>query len=189
MNWEAKGGKSNSQFRKTLDQRFVIKEMSKQEYQSFLDFAPHYIQYAIDCVQSKRATAFTKIVGAYRICLMKSTTIGSAKAVKIDVIVMENLFYGKRCQQIFDLKGSERNRLINVQAGSGTSSSGAGIASSSTNAASSAKLAANVNSSAAGANSANGANSDKELVLLDENFLRCINDFIFSFRCFIVLRN
>lgn len=147
VNWDAKGGKSNSQFRKTLDNRFVIKEMSKQENQSFLEFAPHYVQYMIDCVQSKRATVFAKIVGAYRICLMKNTTI-SSKAVKIDVIVMENLFYGKRCQQVFDLKGSERNRLVNVQAQSGSKS---GTASSSNS----------------------NRDIDKDLVLLDENFLRC----------------
>jgi hypothetical protein len=51
MNWEAKGGKSNSQFRKTLDNRFVIKEMSKQEVQSFLDFAPKYVQYITSAIQ------------------------------------------------------------------------------------------------------------------------------------------
>jgi 1-phosphatidylinositol-3-phosphate 5-kinase len=53
MNWEAKGGKSNSQFRKTLDNRFILKEMSRQEVQSFLDFAPKYIQYMTSCIQNK----------------------------------------------------------------------------------------------------------------------------------------
>ncbi len=52
INWEAKGGKSNSQFRKTLDDRFVIKEMSKQEVQSFLDFAPKYVQYITSAIQN-----------------------------------------------------------------------------------------------------------------------------------------
>jgi 1-phosphatidylinositol-3-phosphate 5-kinase len=53
MNWEAKGGKSNSQFRKTLDNRFIIKEMSRQENQSFLKFAPNYIQYLSESIQNK----------------------------------------------------------------------------------------------------------------------------------------
>mgnify|MGYP002787853272 CR=1 FL=1 len=53
INWEAKGGKSNSQFRKTFDNRFIIKEMSKQEVQSFLEFAPDYIQYLTDSLQNK----------------------------------------------------------------------------------------------------------------------------------------
>ena len=56
MNWEAKGGKSNSQFRKTLDNRFILKEMSRQEIQSFLDFAPKYIQYITSCIQNKVIT-------------------------------------------------------------------------------------------------------------------------------------
>jgi 1-phosphatidylinositol-3-phosphate 5-kinase len=56
MNWEAKGGKSNSQFRKTLDNRFVIKEMSRSEVQSFLEFAPDYIQYLSDSIQNKVMT-------------------------------------------------------------------------------------------------------------------------------------
>ena len=53
MNWDAKGGKSNSQFRKTIDNRFVLKEMSKQEVQSFLEFAPQYLQYITDNIQNK----------------------------------------------------------------------------------------------------------------------------------------
>jgi 1-phosphatidylinositol-3-phosphate 5-kinase len=113
MNWEAKGGKSNSQFRKTLDNRFVLKEMSKQEVEWFLEIAPHYIEYLIDCIKNNKPTTLAKIIGAYRICLVKNTTI-SKKAVKMDVIVLENLFYSKSVTQVFDLKGSERNRLVNV---------------------------------------------------------------------------
>jgi 1-phosphatidylinositol-3-phosphate 5-kinase len=155
MNWDAKGGKSNSQFRKTIDNRFVLKEMSKQEVQSFLEFTPQYVQYITDNIQNKvlinflffllvfflkiylkKATALAKILGAYQICLMKNTTI-SSKAVKMDVIVMENLFYGKKFSQVFDLKGSERNRMVNV-------------------------------------NNQTNKQEEKDLVLLDENFLRCI---------------
>jgi 1-phosphatidylinositol-3-phosphate 5-kinase len=134
MNWDAKGGKSNSQFRKTLDNRFVLKEMSKQETQSFVEFAPQYVQYITDSIQNKKSTALAKILGAYRICLMKNTSIAS-KAVKMDVIVMENLFYNKKLTQVFDLKGSERNRMINV--------------------------------------TQQQNQADKDIVLLDENFLRC----------------
>ena len=58
MNWDAKGGKSNSQFRKTIDNRFVLKEMSKQEVQSFLEFAPQYVQYITDNIQNKVSINF-----------------------------------------------------------------------------------------------------------------------------------
>jgi 1-phosphatidylinositol-3-phosphate 5-kinase len=64
---------------------------------------------------------------------MKNSALGATKAVKIDVLVLENLFYSTKYTQVFDLKGSERNRLINTH----------------------------------------GKQQEKELVLLDENFLRC----------------
>lgn len=68
---------------------------------------------------------------------MKNTSIAS-KAVKMDVVVLENLFYDKNLTQVFDLKGSERNRMINV---------------------------------------AQQPNKppEKDIVLLDENFLRCMH--------------
>lgn len=85
---------------------------------------------------------------------MKNTTIAS-KAVKIDVIVMENLFYSKKTSQVFDLKGSERNRLVNVpQQG----------------------LKPELNQAF--------QQHEKELVLLDENFLRCNKYILFELSIF-----
>merc|ERR1719341_2702827 len=37
--WEAMGGKSGLLFYKTTDDRFILKQMSRFEYQSFLEFA------------------------------------------------------------------------------------------------------------------------------------------------------
>lgn len=142
VNWEAKGGKSNLQFRKTLDNRFILKEMSRQEVSSFVEFAPQYINYLIDSIQNKKATSMAKIFGAYRICMVKNAAISSSKAIKIDIIVMENLFVNNKSKsiKIFDLKGSERNRLINVNQSSGQT--------------------------------VTNESGDQDLVLLDENFLR-----------------
>ena len=39
-------------FRKTIDNRFVLKEMSKQEVKSFLEFAPQYVQYISNSIQN-----------------------------------------------------------------------------------------------------------------------------------------
>lgn len=143
MNWDAKGGKSNSQFRKTLDNRFILKEMSRQEVASFVEFAPQYIKYLIDSLENKKPTLMAKIFGAYKIC-MKNSAISSSKATKIDLIVMENLFIADQFKnvQIFDLKGSERNRLINVN-----------------------QLDTPILTKQSGY-------CDKDVVLLDENFLR-----------------
>ncbi|KAG1683157.1 1-phosphatidylinositol 3-phosphate 5-kinase [Nymphon striatum] len=43
--WKAHGGKSGSIFCKTHDDRFILKQMSKLEVQSFAVFAAHYFKY------------------------------------------------------------------------------------------------------------------------------------------------
>ncbi len=45
--WAAKGGKSGSNFCKTVDDRFILKQMSRFEMQSFLDFGPHYFNHLV----------------------------------------------------------------------------------------------------------------------------------------------
>ncbi|KAI8425965.1 hypothetical protein MSG28_004953 [Choristoneura fumiferana] len=47
--WAARGGKSGSTFCKTTDERYVLKEMTKPEWQQFLEFAPHYFNYVTSC--------------------------------------------------------------------------------------------------------------------------------------------
>jgi hypothetical protein len=73
----------------------------------------------------------------------------------MDVIVLENLFYSKKISQVFDLKGSERNRLVNV--------------------------------------TQQANKQEKDLVLLDENFLICnnhnqLNSWFFFLFVFVQLR-
>ncbi|XP_013386893.1 1-phosphatidylinositol 3-phosphate 5-kinase-like [Lingula anatina] len=111
INWLAKGGKSGSAFCKTQDDRYILKQMSKPEVQSFLEFAPHYIEYTLKSHTDKSPTALAKIVGAYRIGFRNNQT---NMATKQDLLVMENLFYpqSKKITQVYDLKGSERNRLV-----------------------------------------------------------------------------
>lgn len=43
--WAAKGGKSGATFAKTLDERFIVKQIDRKELQMFLDFAPAYFAY------------------------------------------------------------------------------------------------------------------------------------------------
>lgn len=93
---------------KLLDDRFIVKQMSRFEIQSFLDFAPHYFDYMTTAFQEKRPTVLAKIVGVFRIGFKNSVT---TSASKMDILIMENLFYGRSISQKFDLKGSIRNRL------------------------------------------------------------------------------
>ncbi|GFO23856.1 1-phosphatidylinositol-3-phosphate 5-kinase, partial [Plakobranchus ocellatus] len=51
--WEAKGGKSGSAFSKTDDDRFILKQMSNMEVDSFEKFGPQYFQYLKTCLSEE----------------------------------------------------------------------------------------------------------------------------------------
>ncbi|KAI9502783.1 hypothetical protein BX070DRAFT_235203 [Coemansia spiralis] len=89
MAYDAKGGKSGSAFLHTHDKRFVIKQL--------LD------------ISDWNADMLVKIFGFCRVSYRSATT---GKSVKMNVIIMENLFYERECARVYDLKGSERNRLV-----------------------------------------------------------------------------
>ncbi|XP_053218970.1 1-phosphatidylinositol 3-phosphate 5-kinase isoform X3 [Podarcis raffonei] len=112
--WQARGGKSGAAFYVTEDDRFILKQMPRLEVQSFLDFAPHYFMYITNAVQQKKPTALAKILGVYRIGY-KNSQNNTEK--KLDLLVMENLFYGRKMAQVFDLKGSLRNRNVKTDTG------------------------------------------------------------------------
>ncbi|NXP57618.1 FYV1 kinase, partial [Chloropsis cyanopogon] len=117
MPWQARGGKSGAAFYVTEDDRFILKQMPRLEVQSFLDFAPHYFTYITNAVQHKKPTALAKILGVYRIGY-KNSQNNTEK--KLDLLVMENLFYGRKMAQVFDLKGSLRNRNVKTDTGKET---------------------------------------------------------------------
>ncbi|CAL9690735.1 unnamed protein product [Knipowitschia caucasica] len=114
VNWQARGGKSGAVFYATADDRFILKQMPRLEVQSFLDFAPHYFTYISGATQQTRPTALAKILGVYRIGY-KNSQNNTEK--KLDLLVIENLFYGRKMAQVFDLKGSLRNRNVKTDSG------------------------------------------------------------------------
>lgn len=99
-----------------LDDRFVLKEMSRLEILPFLEFAPQYFAYIHSRQLNRRPTLLCKIVGVYKV-RYRNTVKGSS--FNSNLLVMENLFYNKNISHIFDLKGSVRNRLVdpNTQEG------------------------------------------------------------------------
>ncbi|KAI9264771.1 hypothetical protein BY458DRAFT_513934 [Sporodiniella umbellata] len=109
IKWDSSGGKSGSAFLKTKDDRLLMKQMSKYELDAFLGFAPAYFQYMSEAFFSELPTALAKIFGFYSIGYKNSNT---GKSMRMDVLVMENLFYQKNVKKIFDLKGSMRNRHV-----------------------------------------------------------------------------
>lgn len=81
------------------------------DMQIFLEFAPNYFAYMEKCQQTKQPTLLGKIVGVYRVSFKNHTTNA---ALRTSLLVMENLFYDREITDKFDLKGSVRNRLVNL---------------------------------------------------------------------------
>jgi 1-phosphatidylinositol-3-phosphate 5-kinase len=107
--WDSSGGKSGSAFLKTLDDRLVVKQLSQTELDAFVKFAPSYFEYMAEAYFHELPTVLAKIFGFYQIQIRNPIT---GKAMKMDVLVMENLFYKRKMSRIFDLKGSMRNRHV-----------------------------------------------------------------------------
>jgi 1-phosphatidylinositol-3-phosphate 5-kinase len=110
VKWDSTGGKSGSAFLKTLDQRFIIKELSKAELEAFVHFAPSYFEYFAHVLFHDLPSVLVKIFGFYQIQV--KNTLPNAKSYTMDILIMENLFYDRKIDRIFDLKGSMRNRHV-----------------------------------------------------------------------------
>ncbi|KAI9026204.1 hypothetical protein DFJ74DRAFT_663537 [Hyaloraphidium curvatum] len=108
LKWESAGGKSGSTFMKTRDERFIMKELPKPEMEAFLQLAPQYFRYVSQSLFHSLPSAIAKIFGLYRVKFKNP----AGKIVKLDVAVMENLWFGRKVTRVFDLKGSLRNRMV-----------------------------------------------------------------------------
>lgn len=109
VKWKSQGGKTNSAFLKTLDDRLVLKSLSPIETQAFIKFAPAYFNLMAEALFHELPTAIAKMLGFFTIVIKNPAT---GTDIKWDVLLMENLFYGHSPNRIFDLKGSMRNRKI-----------------------------------------------------------------------------
>uniref|UniRef100_A0A7N0UCP9 1-phosphatidylinositol-3-phosphate 5-kinase n=2 Tax=Kalanchoe fedtschenkoi TaxID=63787 RepID=A0A7N0UCP9_KALFE len=105
--WRAQGGKSNVYFARSLDERFIIKQVTKTELDSFEEFAPDYFKYLTESLSSRGPTCLAKVLGIYQVT---TQNLQGGKESKMDLIVMENLFYNRKISRIYDLKGSARSR-------------------------------------------------------------------------------
>jgi 1-phosphatidylinositol-3-phosphate 5-kinase len=72
-------------------------------------FAPAYFEYTRKAFQGQRPTVLAKIYGFFKIGYRNAIT---GRSMRMNVLIMENLFYERRFSKIYDLKGSTRNRLI-----------------------------------------------------------------------------
>ncbi|XP_010555713.1 PREDICTED: putative 1-phosphatidylinositol-3-phosphate 5-kinase FAB1D [Tarenaya hassleriana] len=106
--WDAKGGKSKSVFAKTLDDRFIIKEIKRTEYESFVKFADSYFKYMKDSYESGNQTCLAKVLGIYQVTIRQPK---NGKDTRHDLMVMENLNFGRKITRQYDLKGALHARL------------------------------------------------------------------------------
>ncbi|KAL6862448.1 hypothetical protein ACP4OV_016789 [Aristida adscensionis] len=105
--WSAQGGKSNVYFAKTMDERFIIKQVTRTELESFVEFAPEYFKYLMESLTSGSPTCLAKIVGLYQVSIKN---LKAGREVKMDLMVMENIFFERKISRVYDLKGSLRSR-------------------------------------------------------------------------------
>ncbi|CAE6459289.1 unnamed protein product [Rhizoctonia solani] len=110
-NWLAEGGKSKSNFFKTRDDRYIIKSLvnawNVADLQILIEMAPSYFRY-IDSTHSK-ASVLAKMLGFYTIEVKNLET--GATQTRADVLVMENLMFGRNITQTFDLKGIKGRKV------------------------------------------------------------------------------
>ncbi|ONK58011.1 uncharacterized protein A4U43_C09F6920 [Asparagus officinalis] len=105
--WDAQGGKSKAFFAKTLDDRFIIKQVKKTEIDSFLKFAPDYFKHISFSIKTGSQTCLAKILGIYQVRQNRG-----GKEVKTDLMVMENLLFGRNFTRTYDLKGAIFSRYV-----------------------------------------------------------------------------
>lgn len=115
FNWKATGGKSKATFCKTLDDRYVLKSISEKEFLMFLEVALDYFSYLAESFMTKKHTCLIKVVGMFE--LTSRDSFGNSSDTQY-VVVMPNLFYGRKMTHVFDLKGSSRGRFIADKEGS-----------------------------------------------------------------------
>lgn len=107
--WSAQGGKSKVFFARSLDERFIIKQVTKTELESFEEFAPKYFKYLTESLNSGSPTCLAKVLGIYQVSIKY---LKGGKETKMDLMVMENLFFKRKISRVYDLKGSARSRYV-----------------------------------------------------------------------------
>ncbi|WOL05491.1 1-phosphatidylinositol-3-phosphate 5-kinase FAB1B isoform X2 [Canna indica] len=64
--WGTQGGKSNVFFAKLLDDRFIVKQVTKIELESFIKFSLEYFKYLSESIATGSPTCMAKILGIYQ---------------------------------------------------------------------------------------------------------------------------
>ncbi|KAF1334156.1 Phosphatidylinositol 3-phosphate 5-kinase, partial [Globisporangium splendens] len=106
--WNAAGGKSGADFLKTRDQRFIAKAIPEIELQMFLSMANEYFSYMAKTFENNLSSMLSKVLGVYKVSISNASQ--GESDIKMCIIVMENLIYGRDVDFSFDLKGKMEGR-------------------------------------------------------------------------------
>ena len=113
---EVSGGKSNSKFYKTKDEKYLFKSIKPDEFNMFTQMAISYFHHMDEYLFHKMPSLLMKILGVYEINIKKEEK-GKMIEENYYLMMMENLNYGlnltKGELKSYDLKGSITNRYIN----------------------------------------------------------------------------
>uniref|UniRef100_M4BGH5 1-phosphatidylinositol-3-phosphate 5-kinase n=1 Tax=Hyaloperonospora arabidopsidis (strain Emoy2) TaxID=559515 RepID=M4BGH5_HYAAE len=116
--WNVAGGKSGAGFLKTRDERFIAKAIPEIELQMFLSMANEYFCYMAKTFENDMSSMLSKVLGIYKVSILNTTQSGDGdQNVRMCIIVMENLMYGREVDFSFDLKGKMEGRYKEGQNG------------------------------------------------------------------------
>jgi 1-phosphatidylinositol-3-phosphate 5-kinase len=94
----------------------VLVDIESVDRQALIDLAPTYFKYAEST--ASKATALAKLLGFYTIEIRNLET-GNVQS-KVDLLVMENLFYDLEISKTFDLKGIPGRKVKATNKAGGT---------------------------------------------------------------------
>lgn len=104
--YTGRGGRSGSTFLKTLDGRYILKQVKEREFWDFHAHAPTYFSF-VSKTPTTLPSALVKVLGAF---VVEFRTEESSKVETRHLLCQENLFYGKNVVRMCDLKGARRER-------------------------------------------------------------------------------
>lgn len=109
------GGKSQSKFYKSYNEKYVMKVINSNEMRMFCEFAQPYFEYMCRSFNQKCPSCIGKILGAYKLNIRIAP---DKKAKSYYVVLMENLTLGMNPRGLnlskYDLKGSMSRRYVVV---------------------------------------------------------------------------
>eukprot|EP01064_Diplonema_japonicum_P028470 TRINITY_DN436_c12_g1_i1.p1 TRINITY_DN436_c12_g1~~TRINITY_DN436_c12_g1_i1.p1 ORF type:complete len:2163 (+),score=535.72 TRINITY_DN436_c12_g1_i1:59-6547(+) len=100
------GGRTGASYYMTRDSRYVLKAIKTEEMQHFEQtMSKKYFEYIARAIRKRMPTLLTKIMGVFKI-----TIVSNGTPTHTNWLLMDNLFYNRKVNRTFDLKGSRRNR-------------------------------------------------------------------------------